>query len=94
MKKKKVSRMKRKNCFLKEQDFFYEDCDDTFAFIAGYTDGGAPYGVQWWELGIDPMLPFEEKVRIYQSGEYETKRPGVSECSEEDTDEFEDLPFN
>ena len=23
----------------------YEDCDDRFAFIAGYTDGGAPYGV-------------------------------------------------
>ncbi len=23
----------------------YEDCDDRFAFIAGYTDGGAPFGV-------------------------------------------------
>ena len=25
----------------------YEDCDDRFAFIAGYTDGGAPFGVCW-----------------------------------------------
>ncbi len=43
----------------------YEDCDDRFAFIAGYTDGGAPFGVMWEEVGIDPGLPFEEKVRLY-----------------------------
>ena len=30
----------------------YEDCDDRFAFIAGYTDGGAPFGVMWEEDGI------------------------------------------
>ena len=34
-------------------------------FIAGYTDGGAPYGVMWEEVGIDPELPFEEKVKLY-----------------------------
>ena len=43
----------------------YDDCDDTFAFIAGYTDGGAPYGTTWREAGIDPELPFDEKVRQY-----------------------------
>lgn len=43
----------------------YEDCDDRFAFIAGYTDGGAPFGVMWEEVGIDPGLPFEEKVKLY-----------------------------
>ena len=43
----------------------YEDCEDRFAFIAGYTDGGAPYGVMWEEVGIDPGLPFEEKVKLY-----------------------------
>lgn len=42
----------------------YEDCDGHFAFIAGYTDGGAPYGVMWEEVGIDPGLPFEEKVKL------------------------------
>jgi hypothetical protein len=27
------------------------ECDDEFAFIVGYTEGGAPYGVTWdeWE---------------------------------------------
>ena len=44
----------------------YEDCDGRFAFIAGYTDGGAPYGVMWEEVGIDPGLPFEEKVKLYR----------------------------
>lgn len=43
----------------------YEDCDGHFAFIAGYTDGGAPFGVMWEEVGIDPGLPFEEKVKLY-----------------------------
>ena len=28
--------------------------DDNFFFIAGYTSGGAPYGVQWWEMGLEP----------------------------------------
>ena len=27
--------------------------------------GGAPYGVMWEEVGIDPGLPFEEKVKLY-----------------------------
>lgn len=49
----------------------YDDCDDRFAFIAGYTGGGAAYGLQWEDVGIDPTLPFEEKVRLYTSGEYE-----------------------
>ena len=44
----------------------YEDCDGRFAFIVGYTDGGAPYGVMWEEVGIDPGLPFEEKVKLYR----------------------------
>ena len=43
----------------------YDDCDDIFAFIAGYTDGGVPYGITWWEAGIDPDLPFDENVRLY-----------------------------
>ena len=40
----------------------YEDSDDRFAFIAGYTDGGAPFGVMWEEVGTDQGLPFEETV--------------------------------
>jgi len=62
LKQKRMQRMQ------KEQEklaLMYDDCDDTFAFIAGYTDGGAPYGTTWWEAGIDPDLPFDEKVRQY-----------------------------
>ena len=29
--------------------------DDRFFFIAGYTSGGAPYGVTWEEMGSDPL---------------------------------------
>jgi len=39
--------------------------DDRFAFIAGYTPGGFPYGTTWEELGIDPELPLTKKVRLY-----------------------------
>ena len=28
--------------------------DDRFFFIAGYTPGGAPYGVSWEEMGLEP----------------------------------------
>jgi len=28
----------------------WSDSDDTFAYIAGYTPGGAPYGVTWEEM--------------------------------------------
>ena len=43
------------------------DMDDRFAFIAGYTPGGFPYGNTWEELGIDPGLSLEEKERLYRA---------------------------
>ena len=43
----------------------YTDMDGDFAFIAGYTSGGVPYGVSWEDVGIDSELPFEVKVRLY-----------------------------
>ena len=44
-----------------------EDSDDTFAFIAGYTSGGAPYGITWeeWEeqgMDCDDVKNSEEPV--------------------------------
>ena len=30
------------------------DQDDNFFFIAGYTSGGAPYGITWTEMGLKP----------------------------------------
>ena len=38
-----------------------QEQDDVFSFIAGYTFGGAPYGVQWCEddVKFDSDLPFK-----------------------------------
>lgn len=34
--------------------------DDRFFFIAGYTSGGAPYGVTWEEMGLRPWQSLED----------------------------------
>lgn len=33
--------------------------DDVFYYIAGYTSGGAPYGVTWEEMGLEPYEEME-----------------------------------
>ncbi|RKJ37963.1 hypothetical protein D7X94_17920 [Acutalibacter sp. 1XD8-33] len=33
--------------------------DDRFFYIAGYTSGGAPYGVTWEEMGLEPWEELE-----------------------------------
>ena len=38
----------------------YEDSDETFYFIAGYTPGGFPYGVTWDEVDEEP--PWKGKI--------------------------------
>lgn len=48
-----------------EQLNFNEFQDDRFAFIAGYTDGGAPYGITWEELGLEPYASYEELMEAY-----------------------------
>ena len=34
--------------------------DDRFFFIAGYTSGGAPYGVTWEKMGLQPWEDLKE----------------------------------
>ena len=80
MKKKKRKKKNKESELLLEQDEFY---DEDFAFIAGYTSGGAPYGIRWEEVGIDPDLSLEQKCALY----YEEK-----ELNESETEEDE-LPF-
>lgn len=58
-----MSRKKKRNQSVEE--FLDTDMDDRFAFIAGYTGAGFPYGTTWEELGIDPALPMDEKKRLY-----------------------------
>lgn len=42
-----------------EITFQNPDQDDQFFFIAGYTSGGAPYGVTWDEMGLEPWEELE-----------------------------------
>lgn len=37
----------------------FPDSDDRFFYIVGYTSGGAPYGVTWEEMGLEPWEPLE-----------------------------------
>ena len=62
-----VARKKKKKQLKNEAVYInpHPDMDGDFAFIAGHTPGGAPYGVRWEDVGIDSELPFEEKVRLY-----------------------------
>ena len=54
-KKKQELRRKRKaRKATQTSDSFNPDQDDRFFFIAGYTSGGAPYGVTWEEMGMNP----------------------------------------
>ena len=45
-KMKKSRRKKKQN----EIEYNLPEADETFAFIAGYTSGGVPYGVTWEEM--------------------------------------------
>ncbi len=47
---KKRSKKKKK----RKKEIPVLDQDDRFFFIAGYTSGGAPYGVTWEEMGLEP----------------------------------------
>jgi hypothetical protein len=50
-----------------EGDLMYDDSDDTFVFIAGYTDGGIPFGTTWEELGLEPYASPKEIEDAYEN---------------------------
>ena len=59
----KRARRRRKKKKLKEQqerlNALPDWQDDRFFFIAGYTSGGAPYGMTWEEMGLNPWEKLE-----------------------------------
>ena len=77
---------KKKRAAAAVYEDLYSDMDGTFAFIAGYTSGGAPYGVTWEQVGIDSDLPFDEKVRLY--------REQLTAQDEMQLEEVDELPFD
>ena len=58
-KKKRLERLARKEA---EFNDLYQDSDETFAFIAGYTSWGFPYGVTWEEIGEKPPWIDDEDI--------------------------------
>lgn len=50
---------------LMDENVLYEDSDDIFAYIAGYTSGGVPYGITWEELGLEPYASYDELMETY-----------------------------
>ena len=64
----KAKHRRQKRLALKEAEFdnLYPDSDDTFAYIAGYTSGGFPYGVTWDEIGEEP--PWIDDENFEQGG--------------------------
>ncbi len=69
-----------------EQPDFNEFQDDRFAFIAGYTEGGAPYGISWEELGLEPYASYEELMEAYDRMDRQREQMKV----DYDDDEFEE----
>lgn len=84
---KRNKRKKKNNKLESTYSDLYSDMDGNFAFIAGYTSGGAPYGVTWEQVGIDSELPYDEKVRLYMK-----QMDRSAELLEIDDDD--ELPFD
>lgn len=56
---------RKKQEALKAQEVFNRDQDDNFFFIAGYTSGGAPYGVTWEQMGMEPWGDSEDEDEVF-----------------------------
>jgi hypothetical protein len=82
---KRIQREKRKS----KQEINLIESDDYFAFIAGYTSGGAPYGITWEEM---EALDNNERFDIPEENE-EYKNEECEDFVKYTVDNEEDLPF-
>ena len=55
-KKKKIKTNKQSDL----EDNLFLESDENFYFIAGYTDGGIPYGITWEEAIEDGLVERKE----------------------------------
>ena len=51
---KRAARKRKKARLAAQEQQRLPEQDDRFFYIAGYTSGGAPYGVTWEEMGLEP----------------------------------------
>ena len=56
---KRAARKRKKARLAAQEQQRLPEQDDRFFFIAGYTSGGAPYGVTWEEMGLEPWEDLE-----------------------------------
>ena len=73
MKKKPRQRTNLASTQTCENGFIQPDSDGQFAFIAGYTEGGFPYGTTW-----DKLLEDAHDEEASMSGKKEKKTPDVT----------------
>ncbi len=52
---RKLNEQKASSKRLKELEERFPDSNETFYYISGYTSGGAPYGITWEEMGLEPQ---------------------------------------
>lgn len=56
---KRAARKRKKEKLAAQEQQPLPEQDDRFFYIAGYTSGGAPYGVTWEEMGLEPWEELE-----------------------------------
>ncbi|AIQ11951.1 UPF0158 family protein [Paenibacillus durus] len=56
------SKKKRKKWIFSDHELVSIEQDDQFYFIAGYTEGGAPYGVTWEKYEAQSALALENRI--------------------------------
>lgn len=56
---RRAARKRKKERLAAQEQQRLPEQDDRFFFIAGYTSGGAPYGVTWEEMGLEPWEELE-----------------------------------
>lgn len=57
---RKLKEQKATSKKLKELEGRFPDLNETFYYIFGYTSGGAPYGITWEEMGLEPYDEIDE----------------------------------
>jgi hypothetical protein len=59
---RRVEQMRERKEALREENDYNPDQNDTFFYIAGYTSGGAPYGVTWDEMAGRRVRELRQKL--------------------------------
>ena len=58
----RIEQLQIKKAEKTEESIYSDFQDDRFAFIAGYTSGGAPYGITWEESEAMGIMSYEDEL--------------------------------